>query len=56
VLLSKDGLEADAASVLSILTLDAPQGSTLRVAAQGPQAGEALEALTDLFANRFGEN
>jgi phosphocarrier protein len=55
VILSKDGLEAEGDSVLSILTLDAPMGSQLLARAQGIQAEEALCALEDLFAKRFGE-
>ncbi|KMY67563.1 hypothetical protein AAU61_12230 [Desulfocarbo indianensis] len=55
VILSKDGLEAEGDSVLSILTLDAPIGSRLLARAQGDQAEEALEALEGLFTNGFGE-
>jgi phosphotransferase system HPr (HPr) family protein len=55
VILSKDGLEAEGDSVLSILTLDAPVGSILLAKAQGDQAEEALSALENLFAERFGE-
>lgn len=55
VALIKDGYEADASSVLSILGLDAPQGSTLTARATGPQAGPALDALERLFNNLFGE-
>lgn len=56
ITIAKDGLEADGSSVLSILTLDAPQGSELVVAAQGDQACEALDALEALFTASFGEN
>ncbi|MFH1058587.1 MAG: 16S rRNA (cytidine(1402)-2'-O)-methyltransferase [Pseudomonadota bacterium] len=56
VVLGKDGLEADGGSVLSILALDAPQGSRLIVLAKGEQAQEALDALQDLFASGFGES
>ncbi len=55
VVLVKGGEEADAASVLSILGLDAPKGSRLTARATGPQAGEALVALDRLFAGLFGE-
>jgi phosphocarrier protein HPr len=43
-------------SIMGILTLGAGLGSTITVAARGPQAREALEALTALVANRFGED
>ncbi len=56
VTLSKDGLEADGDSVLSILTLDAPAGSRLVARARGAQAEEALAALEGLFAEGFGED
>jgi phosphocarrier protein len=55
VTLIKDGIEADGASILSILTLDAPRGSRLTAQASGDQAGEVLEALLGLFASGFGE-
>lgn len=56
IMLKKDSLEVEADSVLSILTLDAPMGSNLRVEAYGPEALQALEALEKLFAEGFGEN
>ena len=43
-------------SIMGILTLGAGIGSTITVAARGPQAKEALEALSALVANRFGED
>jgi phosphocarrier protein HPr len=43
-------------SIMGILTLGAGLGSTIMVAARGPQASEALEALAALVANRFGED
>lgn len=55
VMLSKDGMEADGGSVLSILALDAPQGSRVQIAVRGKSAKEALEALSGLFASGFGE-
>jgi phosphocarrier protein len=55
VMLCKDEAQAEGDSVLSILTLDAPQGSTLTASASGPQAGEVLQALEKLFSSNFGE-
>ncbi|MCX8256027.1 Phosphocarrier protein HPr [Beijerinckiaceae bacterium RH AL1] len=43
-------------SIMGILTLGAGIGSTILVAAEGPQAREVLEAITALIANRFGED
>jgi len=43
-------------SIMGILTLGAGLGSTITVSAQGTQAGEAIEALAALVANRFNED
>jgi phosphocarrier protein HPr len=53
---SKDGETVGGSSIMGILTLGAGQGSTITVTASGPQAGEALDALEALVANRFGED
>lgn len=55
ITLEKDGAEADARELLSLLGLDCPQGSRLVLRAMGPQAREAAKALTSLFARKFGE-
>jgi phosphocarrier protein HPr len=43
-------------SIMGILTLGAGLGSTITVFASGADAGQALDALADLVANRFGED
>lgn len=48
-----DGL--DAASVLSIMGMGLTKGSTASIAAVGPQAQEAVDALVAAFAEGFGE-
>jgi len=55
ITLHKDGVEAEADSVLAILALDAPKGSALLARAMGGQAHQALAALERLFEDRFGE-
>jgi phosphotransferase system HPr (HPr) family protein len=42
--------EADAKSLLSVLTLGARRGTTLRLHATGPDAADAIEALTATVA------
>ena len=42
-------------SIMGILTLGAGQGTTITVSALGPQAQEAIDALTALVGDRFGE-
>src|SRR5438132_11414138 len=51
----KDGAVRDAKSILSVLTLGVSQGTTITVRAEGPQAGAAVAALTDLVDRDFGE-
>ena len=43
-------------SIMGILTLGAGLGSTITVFASGAEARQALEALAELVANRFGED
>ena len=43
-------------SIMGILTLGAGLGSTISVAARGAEASDALKALAELVANRFGED
>ncbi|RFB79716.1 HPr family phosphocarrier protein [Methylovirgula sp. 4M-Z18] len=43
-------------SIMGILTLGAAIGTHITVSATGPQAQEALEAISTLVANRFGED
>ena len=51
----KDGLSADGRSILSILTLDCPEGAELAVELEGEDASNTLRALIDLFAAKFKE-
>ena len=43
-------------SIMGILTLGAGIGTTITVSARGEQAGDCVQALADLVANRFGED
>lgn len=43
-------------SIMGILTLGAGIGTTITVHAKGPDAEAALEAISTLVANRFGED
>jgi len=55
--LLRDGTtdEVDAKSILGILTLGAEKGQTLRIRASGEDAEQALNALTQLIHQNFGE-
>ena len=55
VKIQKDGEEVDAKSILGILLLAAAQGSQIVVRCDGEDESEAMEAVTELIANRFDE-
>lgn len=46
---------ANAKSILGVLTLAAPKGTTLELRASGSDAEDALEAICDLFQRQFDE-
>ena len=49
------GAVADAKSILSVLMLAAARGTELQVTAEGPDEGQALDALCQLIGGGFGE-
>lgn len=55
VALVHDGRRADARSILSVMTLGAVRGASVRIEAQGGQAEEAAAALAELFDSGFAE-
>jgi phosphocarrier protein len=55
ITVSKDQSSVGGTSIMGLMMLSAGQGSTIHVAAQGPQAAAALTALAELVARRFGE-
>lgn len=55
ITVTRCGETVGATSIMGILTLGAGIGSTITVVAKGAQAQEALDALTALVADRFGE-
>ena len=56
VMVSRCGETVGGTSIMGILTLGAGMGSTITLAATGPEADEALTALQALVANKFGED
>lgn len=52
---SASGRQADAKSILDILSLAATKGTTLLLYGQGPDAREAVEALAALVRRQFRE-
>lgn len=54
--LVNDAQRADGKSILELLTLAAEAGTRLVVEATGPDAREAVEAISALFESRFNEH
>ena len=52
---SRDGSTVDARSIMGLMMLAAGIGSTIDIAADGPEAEAAVDALSELVANRFDE-
>jgi phosphotransferase system HPr (HPr) family protein len=51
-----DGKEVDGKNVLDLMTLAPPEGSTVRVLAEGPDAVEAIHAVEQLLRSRSDED
>lgn len=52
---AKDALAVDAKSIMSVMRLAATKGTVLKITADGDDAGEAIEALSELVDSGFGE-
>jgi phosphocarrier protein len=50
-----NGSSANAGSILNVLNLAAAHGVELQIMANGEDEHAALEAITELFADKFGE-
>jgi len=55
VSVSKDGTEVCGTSIMGLMMLAASPGTSIRLAATGPEAEDALNALARLVADRFDE-
>jgi Phosphotransferase System HPr (HPr) Family len=55
ITVSRDGTTVNGTSIMGLMMLAASPGCTIEVAADGVEASEALDALQDLVANKFGE-
>jgi phosphocarrier protein len=55
ILLSRNGRQINAKSIMGVMMLAAGIGSTVTLETVGEQADEAMQALTELINNRFGE-
>jgi phosphocarrier protein len=51
----RDDLEVNGKSIMGVMMLAAEFGATLRIRAHGPDAQQAVDAIAELIAQRFGE-
>jgi phosphocarrier protein HPr len=56
VTVTRDGTTVDARSIMGLMMLAAGIGSTIEIAAEGPEAQPALDALVELVQGRFEED
>ncbi len=55
VTISRDDLEVNGKSIMGVMMLAAEYGATITIRATGTDAVDALDAISALVANRFGE-
>jgi len=56
VTVTRDGTTVDARSIMGLMMLAAGLGSTIEIAAEGPEAKPALDARVELVEGRFDED
>jgi phosphocarrier protein len=56
VFLDRNGQRVNGKSIMGVMMLAANQGSTLRLEIDGSDEQEAMQALTSLINERFGED
>ena len=56
ITISREELEVNGKSIMGVMMLAAEQGSMLKVKAEGPDAEQAVAAIADLVARKFGES
>jgi len=56
VTVSRDGTSVSGRSIMGLMMLGAPLGSSIDITAEGPDAEEAIDALLALIAAKFEED
>lgn len=55
ITVEKEGVKVDARSIMGLLMLGAGIGSSIEIAAEGPDASVAVQSLGQLVADKFDE-
>jgi phosphocarrier protein HPr len=56
IYIEKDSEKVNGKSIMGVITLGATHDTQLKIIADGPDEGEALDAIEKLFENRFEED
>ncbi|MGB2816456.1 MAG: HPr family phosphocarrier protein [Burkholderiaceae bacterium] len=56
IYIAKNGRRVNAKSIMGVMMLAAGPGATVTVDAEGPDEGQAIDAIAALIASRFGEH
>lgn len=56
ITLARDGMEVNGKSIMGVMMLAAECGATVTIKADGDDAAQAVDALAELIASRFGEH
>ena len=56
VWVSRNGRKVNAKSIMGVMMLAAAKGSRILIETEGPHESEAMSALSQLVAERFGES
>ena len=56
VTIVRDDLEVNGKSIMGVMMLAAEMGSTLTLRAKGPDEEQAVDAIAQLIASKFGES
>jgi phosphocarrier protein HPr len=55
ITLKKDGMEINGKSIMGVMMLAAEVGSSIEIITEGPDEYEAMDAISELIQNKFGE-
>jgi phosphocarrier protein len=55
VTVGREGIAVNGKSIMGVLMLAAPRGSTVTIRAEGARAEEAVREIGELIDNKFGE-
>ena len=55
VKLAREGVEVNGKSIMGIMMLAAPKGTTVRLTVEGADEVEAMQFIGEIIANGFGE-